>query len=134
MTAPVRISVSSPEDVARARRAARSLAQALGFGLTATEKVVLATMELGTNLVRYAPGGALTLSASTGPRGTGVQIESCDRGPGIADLGQAMEDGFSTGGGLGSGLPGVRRLMDDFEIRSGARGTIVVARKWPPHR
>ncbi len=99
-----------------------------------TEAVVLATVELATNLVRYTPGGEIFLDTVEGQRGTGVRIESLDAGPGIASVRRAIQDGFSTGGGLGAGLPSVRRLMSSFEIESGPAGTRVVACKWPNER
>jgi serine/threonine-protein kinase RsbT len=129
-----RLGVAEPADVGRARRAVRALAAALGFGLEDTEAVALAVTELATNLVRYARLGEIALSRVECPdaaRGPGVQVESRDAGPGIADAARAMEDGFSTGGGLGSGLPAVRRLMDDFALTTDAAGTRIVARKWP---
>jgi serine/threonine-protein kinase RsbT len=129
--APCTVRVTRREDVPRARRAARALAAAQGLGAADTESVALAATELATNLVRYARGGSLTLTPVAGPAGAGVQIESHDAGPGIADLGRALQDGFSTGGGLGGGLPGLRRLMDEFAVESGAAGTTIVARKWP---
>jgi len=98
--------------------------------LTCAEELALAVTELGTNLLRYARDGELVLSVVQGPSGEGVRVESHDAGPGIRDLELAMQDGFSTGGGLGSGLPGVRRLMDEFELSSTASGTEVVATKW----
>jgi anti-sigma regulatory factor (Ser/Thr protein kinase) len=131
--APCTVVVARREDVPRARRAARALAAAQGFGAADAESVALAATELATNLVRYARGGSLTLTPVAGPGGAGgagVQIESHDAGPGIGDLARAMQDGFSTGGGLGSGLPGLRRLMDEFAVESGAAGTTIVARKW----
>jgi serine/threonine-protein kinase RsbT len=95
-----------------------------------SEAVALAVSELASNLVRYANAGELVLSPTTGPRGEGVEVESRDLGPGIPDLELALRDGFSTGGGLGNGLPAVRRLMDEFEISSTTSGTRIVARKW----
>ena len=95
-----------------------------------TEAVALASQELATNLLRYAIGGRLVLSVVASHGLAGIEVESQDDGPGIPDIMQAMADGYSTGGGLGSGLPGVRRLMDEFSIRSGPEGTNVVTRKW----
>ena len=120
----------TPADANRARQEARALAGEVGFDIADTEMVALATRELATNLVRYAVCGRLSLTVLDENSTLGIEIESRDDGPGIANLGQAMEDGFSTGGGLGSGLPGVRRLMDDFQISSGPDGTHVRARKW----
>lgn len=121
-------------DVGRARRMARARAVALGFDRIAVEQVALATSELATNLLRYAHGGELTLLDLEGPRGAGVQVESRDQGPGISDISHALEDGYSTSGGLGGGLPSVRRLMDEFSIESSPGGTIVTARKWQKSR
>jgi anti-sigma regulatory factor (Ser/Thr protein kinase) len=132
MIAPVSLPIRRQSDVERARRAARSFAQQLGFALVDCEVIVLATSELATNLVRYATGGAIGLSAVDGARGRGMQVESRDNGPGIANTAQAMADGFSTGGGLGNGLPAVRRLMDTFALTTGPEGTTIVAKKWLP--
>ena len=128
------MSVGSRADAERARREARALAVEARFGVEDTEALALAVSELATNLVRYARGGELTLSLVNGDAGTGIEVESRDAGPGIPDVALAMRDGFSTGGGLGSGLPGARRLMDEFEISSAAGGTRIVARKWPTGR
>lgn len=127
----MRLKVASQVDVEQVRRTVRAMACSAGFGVAEAEALVLAASELATNLVRHTSGGQVTVSAVNGARGSGLQIESEDTGPGIVNLGLAMQDGFSTRGGLGSGLPGVRRLTDEFEIRSGPSGTTVVARKWP---
>jgi anti-sigma regulatory factor (Ser/Thr protein kinase) len=132
--APRHFAVAGPADVEHARREARRLATALGFDVADAERVALAVSELGTNRTRYARYGAIVLSRVVGPHGTGVQVESRDAGPGIADVGQAMADGFSSGGGLGGGLPAVRRLMDDFHIATGPGGTTIVACKWSSNR
>jgi serine/threonine-protein kinase RsbT len=95
---------------------------------------VLAVSELATNLVRYALHGRIALSTISGPSGDGIQIESLDDGPGIADLALAMTDGFSTGASFGSGLPATRRLVDEFEITSNPDGTRILARKWKKRR
>lgn len=132
--APVAILVRTTSDVERARWEARALARAVGLGAADVEAFTLAVIELATNLVRYADTGELTLSplAAKSERARGVQVQSLDVGPGIADTKRALQDGYSTGGGLGGGLPAVRRLMDSFEIESEmGRGTRVVARKWP---
>ena len=131
MQDPRHFAVAGPADVEHARREARRLATALGFDVADAERVALAVSELATNLTRYARDGAIVLSRVAGPRGSGVQVESRDAGPGIADVGQALADGFSSSGGLGGGLPAVRRLMDDFHIVTGPGGTTIVACKWP---
>ena len=125
------IEVRSSLDVERARRAAREVARGVGLPADDAERVALAVSELAANLVRYAVGGRILLAPGVGPRGRGVRIESADDGPGIPDMARALEDGYSSGGGLGGGLPGVRRLMDEFQISSTPRGTTVVAHKWP---
>lgn len=130
----LRIPVVADGDAGAARRAARALALRLGFDEAGAEAVALSVTELATNLLRYAVEGEIALAAVEGARGPGVQIESRDRGPGMADVGRAMEDGYSTGGGLGGGLGAVRRLMDEFEIASGPEGTRIVARAWPSRR
>lgn len=130
MTTPLHLPVCAAADVERVRRAARSLATDQGFTPADTERVVLAVSELATNLRRYALDGEVVLSVLAGPGGAGLAVESHDLGPGIPDLARALEDGFTTGGGLGGGLPGVRRLMDEFEITSAPSGTHVLARKW----
>ncbi|HET8629507.1 MAG TPA: ATP-binding protein [Thermomicrobiales bacterium] len=129
MAGETRLAVRGQADVERARREARALAGALGFPTVATEELVLAVSELATNLVRHARDGALTLRALSSL--AGVEVESRDAGPGIADVAAALRDGYSTAGGLGGGLGGVRRLMDDFEVATGPAGTRIVARKWP---
>lgn len=96
--------------------------------------VVLAVSELATNLFRYARQGEVWLTLVEGVDGSGVEVQSHDSGPGIEDARLAVEDGFSTGGGLGGGLPGVRRLMDEFTLETGAGGTTIICRKWPRPR
>src|SRR3954469_9242530 len=131
VTTAVRLTVSSRVDAERACRSARALARELGFTAADAECLSLAVSELAPNLVRHADGGELRLAIVEGARGRGVEVESRDAGPGIADVDLALEDGYSTTGGLGSGLPAARRLMDEFAIASDDRGTRVVARKWP---
>ena len=134
MDRSVRVAIRSPTDVEQVRRGARDLAQSLGFDRPMAERVTLATVELATNLLRYARDGELRLTVIPGTDGRGVQLESQDAGPGIADVPQALTDGFSTGGGLGSGLPAVRRLMETFSIESSPRGTRIVTCLWPTSR
>lgn len=102
----------------------------LGLNQSAIECVTIAVTELTTNLVRYAHRGEIVLAGVQPPGRVGIRIESRDAGPGIEDLELAMRDGFSTGSGLGSGLPAVRRLMDEFSIESSPAGTRIVAWKW----
>ena len=123
-------SIRSTLDADQARREARKLAGALGFGPADAEAVALAASELAMNLHRYASGGTLALRAVEDHARRGIEIESVDDGPGIDDPALALQDGYTTGGGLGSGLPAVRRLMDDFDLTTAPSGTRIVVRKW----
>jgi serine/threonine-protein kinase RsbT len=127
---PVEVVVRAQVDVEQARREAGALARAVGFSATERAMIVVAVSELATNLARYARNGFLRMSEATDEGRHGICIESWDEGPGIADLAHAMQDGTSTGGGLGSGLPAVRRMMDTFTISTGPAGTEIAARKW----
>jgi serine/threonine-protein kinase RsbT len=129
MSRSTRLDVASRTDVERARRDARNLASGLGFVQPELEAVCLAVAELAMNLAAHSDRGEITLTTQGQP-GAYLEVEALDLGPGIADLDEAMRDGFSTGSGLGNGLGAVRRLMDDFSISSGPEGTRVVARKW----
>lgn len=115
----------------RARRLARELAEGLGFGTTDLTIIATAVSEVTRNIVNYATRGEIVIEATTHAGRRGLTVHARDRGPGIADLGLAMQDGYSTGRSLGLGLPGAKRLMDDFDIESelGA-GTTVTMTKW----
>jgi serine/threonine-protein kinase RsbT len=124
--------IAAEVDVERIRRGARALATYAGFDRHDAEAILLAVSELATNLVRYAPGGELVVSIVSEANGVGILIQSSDPGPGIVDVELALRDGYSTSGGLGGGLPGVRRLMDDFTIVTSPSGTSIEAHKWLP--
>jgi len=131
MPPPQTIEVLHPNSVGAARRAARALAENLGFAPTACEEIALAVTEIATNLVRHAQGGKLILTPLAAEGRPGLQVESQDEGPGIRDVEQALADGFSTAGSRGAGLGAVNRLMDELEITSERwRGTRIVCRKW----
>lgn len=130
----MRVPIQSQVDVERARREARAFATAAELSREAAEEVALAVSELATNLLRYARDGEVLFARREGPRGVGLEVLSRDRGPGIADVDEAMRDGFSSGGGLGGGLPGVRRLMDEFALETGPEGTRIRCRKWRTNR
>jgi serine/threonine-protein kinase RsbT len=103
------------------------------MGFVATDATLIATAisELARNIVSYARSGEITLKIVNGSNREGLSIIASDSGPGIRDVHQAMRDGFSTSGSLGMGLPGVRRLMDEFEIVSTpGQGTTVAVKKW----
>jgi anti-sigma regulatory factor (Ser/Thr protein kinase)/serine/threonine protein phosphatase PrpC len=125
------IRVSHMSDVAVARQATTALAAAIGFVGKDCEEIALAVSELATNLVKHAHGGTLMLTALVEERRVGLQITSHDGGPGIADVGQALTDGFSTVGSLGYGLGTVNRMMDTMDITSQpGQGTRIVCRRW----
>jgi serine/threonine-protein kinase RsbT len=126
----VAVAIASDTDIVAARQRGRAMAAHLGF--SSTDQIVIATAisELARNIVEYAKRGEVLLREMDGSR-RGLEIVARDSGPGIADLAQAMRDGYSTSRSLGLGLPGTRRLMDDFEIVSETgRGTTVTVRKW----
>ena len=125
------VSISSDRDIVTARQRGRELA--ISVGLSASEATLIATAisELARNIVTYASTGEIALSVSQAQDRVGLTIVASDGGPGIADIEQALRDGFSTSGSLGVGLPGVRRLMDEFSIRSApGDGTVVTVTKW----
>lgn len=127
-----RIGILGEYDVAKARRTAADLARRMGFTRTAIYRLCTAVSELGNNLVFHAShGGWIRIAVVRCEGRSGIEVVVEDDGPGIADLALAMTDGFSTGGGLGGGLPGSRRLVDDFEIESRlGMGTRVMVRIW----
>jgi serine/threonine-protein kinase RsbT len=127
----VRIAISTDVDIVKARQQGRKLAGDVGFETTDLALVATAISELARNIVRYAKDGEITIRPLTNAAHQGVEIVARDQGPGIKDVEQVMQVGFSTSGGLGLGLPGVRRLMDEFEIQSTpGLGTTIVTRKW----
>ena len=124
----------SGEDVVRLRAAVRERALAAGLSLVDQTKIVTAASELGRNTIQYGGGGTATLAIVTKSNGQrGVRLEFIDRGPGIADLTLALKDGYTTGGGLGLGLSGAKRLSDEFVIESKPGvGTRVMILRWKP--
>src|SRR5579863_3623395 len=133
MPAPevTRVSIRSDQDIVLARQKGRALAAQLGFSPGDATLIATAISELARNIVSYARKGQITLKMVNSLNRQGILVVAADDGPGIADIRQALRDGFSTSGSLGLGLPGVRRLMDEFEINSEpGRGTIVTVKKW----
>jgi len=127
----VRVSIDCDSDVVAARQKRRELASQCGFPSTDLAVVATAISELARNIVRYAVRGEVILRLIDDNGRRGVEVVATDDGPGIPDITLAMQDGYSTSGSLGLGLPGVRRLMDEFEIASDfGKGTTVTARKW----
>lgn len=126
----IRVRIRSDLDIVAARQKGRELANDLGFGPTDMAIIATAISELARNIVLYARRGEIILSpAQESP--SGILVVASDEGPGIPDIAEAMRKGYSTSGSLGIGLPGVKRLMDEFEIVSEiGRGTTVTAKKW----
>ena len=126
----VRIPISGDADIVAARQAARELAARLGFGRTELTLIATAVSEVTRNIVRFAGSGEVVVELIDRPR-RGVQVTARDTGPGIPDVEAALADGYSTYAGLGLGLPGARRLMDEFAVVSEiGRGTTVTMTKW----
>lgn len=125
-----RVAIANESDIVVARQRGRDLASQLGFSPSVLALIATAISEITRNVIEYATRGVMVVHLVQQGARRGVEIVIEDEGPGIADLNQAMQDGYSTGGGLGLGLPGARRLMDDFQIDSGVTGTKVVMRKW----
>jgi serine/threonine-protein kinase RsbT len=124
------IPISGDADVVKARQAARELAARLGFSNTDLTILATAVSEVTRNIVRFAGTGEVVIELVEAPR-RGLRVVARDTGPGIPDLEQALTDGYSTCEGLGLGLPGARRLMDEFAVASEpGRGTTVTMAKW----
>jgi serine/threonine-protein kinase RsbT len=127
----VRIVIESEDDVVAARRRARQLGESLGFASTDLTLLATAISEVARNITTYASRGEIALYPVNSGGRTGIKVVATDEGPGIPDVEAALQDGFSTGAGLGLGLPGARRLVDEFEIESGpGAGTTVTLVKW----
>jgi serine/threonine-protein kinase RsbT len=125
------VEVRTGGDASRAAMQAKRCARAWGLDETRAALVATATSELAHNVVKYGGGGVVRLRALQRRGHGGIEVEVVDQGPGIADLDDAMTDHVSTGGTLGLGLPGAKRMMDEFEIESElGRGVRVVCRKW----
>lgn len=123
--------IRTDADVVAARQAVRARAVELRFSLVDQTKIVTAASELARNTLVYGGGGQMTLETVDKPPRTGLRMVFEDRGPGIPDVEQALRDGFTTGGGLGLGLGGSRRLLDEMQIESAAgEGTRITATKW----
>lgn len=130
-TAPVVAPIRSHSDIISARARARELADILGFSPGDQASITTVISELGRNIVRFADRGEIQILPIRGGPLTGIGVVAHDNGPGIENVDYALTDGFSTSGGLGLGLPGVRRLTDGFDIESHAGvGTTVRIEKW----
>jgi len=127
----IRVAINSDQDIVSARQKGRAMAMELGFSSGDATLIATAISELARNIVSYARKGQIMLKGVQGSSRVGILVIASDEGPGILDIRQALRDGFSTSGSLGLGLPGVRRLMDEFEITSQPKlGTTVAVKKW----
>ena len=127
------IGLRSGEDVVRLRQVVRERAVGVGFSLVDQTKIVTAASELGRNTIQYGGGGMARIAVVANGTRKGLRLEFIDHGPGIADVPLALQDGYTTGGGLGLGLSGAKRLYDEFDIQSApGRGTQVTIVRWKP--
>lgn len=126
-----RLSISSEIDLVRARQEVRVQAQAIGLSLVDQTRITTAVSELIRNMVKYAGGGTIEMETISNGVRTGLRIICHDKGPGIPSIEMAMKEGYSTSNGLGLGLPGTKRLVDEFDIWSEVgKGTRVTISKW----
>lgn len=123
--------LEEPSDNAQVVFAARKILAGMGFDQAAQYLIASAVSELSTNIIRYARKGKITLRVIHNGDKAGFEVIALDQGPGISDMDSAMKDNYSSGNGLGLGLPSVKRIMDEFQIQStpGA-GTRIAAIKW----
>ncbi len=129
--ADVTLALRRDQDIAASRQLVRRVAQELGFSLVDQTKLVTATSELARNTVKYGGGGEMHVERVHADKQVGLRVSFVDEGPGIPAIEQAMADGWSTGGGLGLGLSGAKRLVNDFDIQSQVgKGTRVTITRW----
>lgn len=126
------IQIHNETDAIVARQRGRDVARRLGFSVVDQTRVAISISELARNVILYAGHGEVRISEVRDPQGEiGIEVVVADNGPGIADLEMAMADGYSTSNGLGMGMPGTKRLMDDFHVETGpGSGTKITIRKW----
>ena len=127
----IRIPIDSEADIVATRQQGRALAAELGFSSADLTLIATAISEVARNIVAYAKRGEIVLRHANQGSRRGIVVVARDKGPGIPDIAQAMQDGYSTSRGLGLGLPGAKRLMDEFDIASQVgKGTTIVMKKW----
>lgn len=125
------IDIRASEDVVRVRQSVRNLAIKIGLGLVDQTKIVTAASEIARNTLDYGGGGSVLIETVSNGTRPGVRLVFEDKGPGIPDIERALTDGYTTGGGLGLGLSGAKRLCNDFDIWSQpGEGTRVTLTKW----
>ncbi|HEY2421668.1 MAG TPA: anti-sigma regulatory factor [Neobacillus sp.] len=125
------VKIISEWDIVAARQLGRNIAKELGFGTVDQARITTAISEMARNIYLYAGQGEIQFERINQIGKRGLKVTATDKGPGIQDIRKVMEDGYSTSGGLGAGLPGVKRLMDEFDISSApGEGTEIQAVKW----
>ncbi len=127
----VRVLIEADSDIVLAREHGRLIGKKIGFSATDLTIIATAISEVARNILVFAKSGEIVIREVSEHGRSGIQITARDNGPGIPDISLAMQEGYSTGKGLGMGLPGSRRLMDEFQVISSAgNGTIVEMKKW----
>lgn len=125
------VEINTEWDIVAARQLGRNKAKRIGFGTVDQARITTAISELARNIYLYAGRGKIEITCISQNQAKGISIVASDEGPGIADVRKVMDDGFTTSGGLGAGMPGVKRLMDDFNITTEKGvGTTITAIKW----
>lgn len=135
MAGEIVVAINTSDDIVAARKAGHQLALDLGFSLTDVTMISTAISEIARNITSYAGRGEVRVAVADREGRRALVVRAEDDGPGIADIDRAMEDGYTTGRGLGMGLPGARRLMDRLIVESAlGRGTVIEMWKWVPAR
>lgn len=125
------VHINDEKDIVTARQRAREAAKNMNFSITDQTRIITAVSELSRNIYEYASTGIVTIEVASNGTKRGLMITFDDEGPGIPDIDKALGEGFTTGKGMGLGLPGSKRLMDDFSIFSQTgKGTKITIRKW----
>lgn len=125
------INIHHEWDIVEARQLGRDIAKSLGFGSVDQARITTAISELARNIYLYAGHGIMSFEIIEYVDRKGIRLIASDKGPGIKDISLVMEDGYTTSGGLGTGLPGVKRLMDEFDLKSEVdKGTTIETIKW----
>lgn len=122
--------IRTEADIIAARQTGRALAASIGFSRTDQALIATAISELARNILKYAGNGEVRFSHKAEMGRDCIEVVAADQGPGIANINDAMRDGFTTSGGLGLGLPGAKRLMDEFHVQTSAAGTRITALKF----
>jgi serine/threonine-protein kinase RsbT len=125
------IDINNEMDIVLARQTGRKVSKELDFSLVDQSRITTSISELARNIYKYALPGKIIIEAIIKENKNGIKVIAVDEGPGIPDIKKALEDGYTTSGGLGAGVPGVKRLMDEFEIYSAVgEGTKIIVKKW----